>query len=397
MNSGSNSAPTTPDSPRKGLRRTAFASTPLMVAAMLGSGSATAAAAETQPLPDETAAETTGAVSRWTSLRAGASTTDTAHGTATTGTGSTQSGGAAQAGAAQAGAAQAGGASTYTVRDGETVSAIALRLGVSTQDLLRANRLSSRTVVHPGRELTVPSSSQNASGTSDSARPAKDSYQVEAGDTLLGIALRHRTTVPALQKANGMGTSTLITIGQSIKLSGKGSVSDSPRTKAPDDLPHVPKKFAGRSYPDETVNAARINKKILLSQDLPSRSEMKSLVASTARANGVDPALALAVAEQESGFNMAAVSPANAIGTMQVIPASGRWASDLSGRKLNLLIPKDNVTAGVVILKKLLAESEDEPQAIASYYQGLTSVRENGMYDDTRRYVNSVRTLKSRY
>jgi len=112
---------------------------------------------------------------------------------------------------------------------------------------------------------------------------------------------------------------------------------------------------------------------------------------------GVDAALAQAVAYQESGFNHASVSPANAIGTMQVIPTSGEWASDLVGRELNLLDPNDNVVAGVAILRRLVATSADLPTAIAGYYQGQRSVRENGMFADTRRYVANVQTLMSRF
>ncbi len=111
----------------------------------------------------------------------------------------------------------------------------------------------------------------------------------------------------------------------------------------------------------------------------------------------MDPALAQAVAYQESGFNHASVSPANAIGCMQVIPSSGQWASDLIGRDLNLLDPKDNVTAGVVILRQLLRSAGDTSTAIAGYYQGLSSVRSNGMFADTRRYVANVQTLTSRF
>ena len=107
--------------------------------------------------------------------------------------------------------------------------------------------------------------------------------------------------------------------------------------------------------------------------------------------------LALAVAYQESGFDHSQVSPANAIGTMQVIPSSGQWASDLVGRQLNLLDPRDNVTAGVAILKSLLTTSPDLPSAIAGYYQGATSVHQNGMFADTRLYVANVRALMSRF
>jgi soluble lytic murein transglycosylase-like protein len=112
---------------------------------------------------------------------------------------------------------------------------------------------------------------------------------------------------------------------------------------------------------------------------------------------GVDASLALAFAFQESGFDQRAVSPANAIGTMQVIPSSGDWASDMVGRDLNLLDPQDNVTAGVAILARLLATSPSVDTAIAGYYQGQTSVRNNGMFDDTRRYVANVQTLANQY
>ena len=81
---------------------------------------------------------------------------------------------------------------------------------------------------------------------------------------------------------------------------------------------------------------------------------------------------------------------------MQVIPGTGRWASDLVGRKLDLLVPKDNATAGVAVLAALLAQAEED-QAIAGYYQGLGSVRSRGMYEDTKSYVASVKAHRARF
>ena len=97
----------------------------------------------------------------------------------------------------------------------------------------------------------------------------------------------------------------------------------------------------------------------------------------TAQRFGVDPALAVAVAVQESGLNQQKVSSANAIGVMQVVPSSGRWASTLVGRDLNLLDTRDNVVAGVAILSSLTASAPGQT-AIAGYYQGLGSVRRTG-------------------
>ena len=92
-----------------------------------------------------------------------------------------------------------------------------------------------------------------------------------------------------------------------------------------------------------------------------------------------------------------AVSLANAVGVMQVIPSSGEWASDLVGRRLDLLDPQDNVTAGVAIIRQLHRMTSNGDNAIAGYYQGLGSVNRNGMYRDTRNYVANVRSLMNQY
>jgi soluble lytic murein transglycosylase-like protein len=159
----------------------------------------------------------------------------------------------------------------------------------------------------------------------------------------------------------------------------------------------LPSTFAGRTYPTATVAAATANRDALLGRAVPTRAQTQELVRSTALAMGVDPALAQAVAFQESGFNQRAVSPANAIGTMQVVPSSGTWASQLVGRPLDLLDTRDNVVAGVAILRQLQRMAPNLDTAIAGYYQGLGSVRRNGPYLDTQRYVANVRQLMARF
>ena len=39
----------------------------------------------------------------------------------------------------------------------------------------------------------------------------------------------------------------------------------------------------------------------------------------------------------------------------------------------------------------------DESSAIAGYYQGISSVQNRGMFDDTQRYVANVQALRSRF
>lgn len=282
------------------------------------------------------------------------------------------------------------GGRTYQVREGDTLIGIAKKHGVSVPALLDLNSLSSNAFIHPGQVLSLP----EKSGT-----PAPAGHVVKSGETLGGIANRYDTSVEALQKANAMGVSTIIRIGELLSLSGSGATSTRPAEETPDDseLPKLPKSFEGREYPDDVHTAARVNKDTLQSMDLPSKSEIKDMVRDTASRMGVDPALALALAEQESGFQQGVVSPANAIGVMQVIPTSGEWAEMLTGETIDLLDTQDNITAGIAIIRWQLQNAEGEQQALAGYYQGLGSVRDNGMYSDTKRYVTNVQVLKERY
>lgn len=295
------------------------------------------------------------------------------------------------------------------MRSGETVSHLAARYGTSVSAIISANNLGSNALIRIGQSLTIPgsggSSSSNSgsssggssSGSSSSGSSSSGSssggasssgssnsattHTVRSGDTLWGISRQYGVSIDRIASANGLTGATL-QINQRLSIPAPGTRSD-------DDL--IGNTFLHYTYPDDVVAAANENKRTLLSMNVPGRDAMRDMVRKTARDMGVDPALAMAVAEQESRFDQQAVSPANAIGTMQVIPASGLWAGDLVGRPLNLLDAQDNVTAGVAILRQLQRTSDDLETAIASYYQGQGSVRTNGMYSDTRTYVDQVK------
>ncbi|NCT90019.1 LysM peptidoglycan-binding domain-containing protein [Cellulomonas sp. APG4] len=300
---------------------------------------------------------------------------------------------------APAAPAAAPAARTHAVVSGDTVSAIAARYGTTVAAVVQANGLDSRAFIRAGQTLTIPTGAGGAAPVAASA-PASSTgartHTVARGETVSGIAARYGTTVTAVVQANGLDSRAFIRAGQKLQVPAGGGTSSAPATTRPTSG-LVGSTFAGRTYPQATVASANQNKATLLELGVPSRDEMQALVRSTALEMGVDPALAQAIAHQESGFDQTAVSPANAIGTMQVIPSSGEWASDLVGRDLNLLDPQDNVVAGVAILRSLVATSPDLSTAIASYYQGQAGVRKHGMYPDTRRYVANVRTLMSRF
>jgi LysM repeat protein len=291
---------------------------------------------------------------------------------------------------------------SYTVKSGDTLSAIAARHGVKLSEVLGWNGLNMGSIIYPGQKIKIGSGSPAAPApaapapAAPAAAPAapaasSGSYTVKSGDTLSAIAAKNGVKLSDILSANKLTMSSIIYPGNKLAIPGAaiqpaGSVT-----------PLVPSSFFGFTYPAAVVASANQNKALLNASPVPSREQMKSIVTDTARRMGVDPSLALAFAYQESGFDQRAVSPANAIGTMQVIPSSGDWASDLVGRKLNLLDPYDNATAGVAIIRQLVRTSKDLDDAIAGYYQGQYSVSKHGMYDDTKVYVESIKALQKNF
>lgn len=307
------------------------------------------------------------------------------------------SGATAQASPARK-AAPAPQSATYTVKAGDTLGAISARHGVSLSSVLKANGLSMSSVIHPGQKIRIsgsaaaPTPAPKAAAPKPAAPSSGATYTVKAGDTLGAIAAKHGISLSALLSANKLSATTIIFPGKKLTIPGGSKTSSGEK---PADL--VPSTFLHYTYPDAVVAEANKNKHTLNNLPAPSQAQMKAIVADTARKMGVDPSLALAFSYQESGFNQRAVSPANAIGAMQVIPMSGEWASDLVGRKLNLLDPYDNATAGVAIIKALIRSSPNLDIAIASYYQGQYSVKTHGMFADTKNYVAAIKAHQKNF
>jgi len=204
-------------------------------------------------------------------------------------------------------------------------------------------------------------------------------------------------SVQQLLDGNDLTVTSLLRPGQKLAVAGgPGTAQTAAATPAKPSQPAEPGQavgdsFAGRTYADRVVESANRHHEQLRARPVPSREEVRRMVHDTAVQMGVDPSLALAHAYQESGFDNRAVSPADAVGTMQVIPDAGRWASGLVGRELDLLDPQDNVTAGVAIIRQLGRTAPNGDAAIAAYYQGLHGVKKYGMYDDTKQYVKAVK------
>ena len=104
--------------------------------------------------------------------------------------------------------------SVYQVQPGDTLSSIALRHGVTLWSLMDANGLVDSYIIYPGQLLQIP-------GGAGETSPAGDGrYLVRAGDTLYRIARQLDTTVTALAQANGIANPATIYVGQNLRLPG---------------------------------------------------------------------------------------------------------------------------------------------------------------------------------
>ena len=123
---------------------------------------------------------------------------------------------------------------SYHVKQGDTVSGIASRVGVSTTALLSANKLSMRSVIYPGQTLRVPTAGSAAApapaaapstsgGTRATASTARaGSVKIGTGDTIASIAAAHGVSVSSLLSANGLSYTSTIYAGKTLVLPSSG-------------------------------------------------------------------------------------------------------------------------------------------------------------------------------
>ena len=112
---------------------------------------------------------------------------------------------------------------------------------------------------------------------------------------------------------------------------------------------------------------------------------------------GVDAHLVRALAWMESGYNNRLVSSVGARGIMQLLPTTWDYVETVLLRHKVAHTADGNVHVGVAYLHHLLAAFHgDERLALAGWYQGERSVREQGVYKQSETFVAGVLVLATR-
>jgi LysM repeat protein len=274
----------------------------------------------------------------------------------------------------------------HVVVSGDTLWSIAAANNFTTRALAVFNGMAPESDVVLGSTLRVPTVPEAAAALAGAPQAAPAAagpagapapmggYVVRPGDSLSALAARSRVPMSQMAYMNGLDPNRPLLIGTVLKLP-TGS-------------------------PVQATTPAPATRVIPAANPLPTPGRVSSAdIAAVASRNGVPASLAAAIAWQESGFNNAMVSSANARGVMQVLPGTWDWVQrTLARRQLDPASAIDNVGAGVLYLGHLLGETGGAPAlAAAGYYQGLGSVRSIGMLPETQRYVANVLALRGRF
>ncbi|MFO8074992.1 MAG: lytic transglycosylase domain-containing protein [Actinomycetota bacterium] len=217
------------------------------------------------------------------------------------------------------------------------------------------------------REDAAPQASR---GLGDDGMPAAASaperpvsHRIEAGETLSSIAARYAVDVDRLARRNAIDDARALAVGSRLVL--------------PD--------------PDAT-------RPVSVADAMEAELPLERMLEEVATEFGWRPETVKAVAWVESRWSQRLVSTEGAIGVMQVLPATARRMSAQGDRDLDPYDVRDNVTAGVAYLDHLHERFDGDVEAtLAAYVQGPTSLRRDGAYPISERYVEDVLDARERF
>ena len=123
----------------------------------------------------------------------------------------------------------------------------------------------------------------------------------------------------------------------------------------------------------------------------------------SSEANGLDPYLVASLIRQESEFNPNAVSRANAVGLMQLLPKTGKLvAKEVKLKRFNssqLYTPAVNMQLGTRYFRGMVDKFGSFEYALAAYNAGSDRVEEwlgQGKYRDPQEFVESIPFTETR-
>jgi LysM repeat protein len=334
----------------------------------------------------------------------------------------------------------------HQVRKGESLSLIARRNGVTVPALAAANGITNVNRIMVGQWLVIPTAGAPAPVTPglepvrvavtpvpEAPGASEITYVLRRGDSLFAVARRFKVTVAVLAATNRIPNPNRVLVGTTLRIPSvsvpapaaptaetrtaetpgpTSSVTSTTLATPPAADPSItvppPAASTSAAPPTGTLTAAAMAPWLSADQlarlplglhTYPERLALLPSFDRWAAEYGVAPDLLKALAWMESGWQQTVVSSSGAIGVGQLLPSTATWvASILIGAPLDPYLAEDNIRMSARFLAHLLSlTGGDVNLAVAGYYQGLTSIRRDGMKATTAAYVNVVFALRARF
>lgn len=110
----------------------------------------------------------------------------------------------------------------HIVREGDSLWRLSRQYGVSMQSLMRANGLTEKSILQVGMRLLIPQETGSRVSSTSEKSVSWGTYTVQKGDTLWSISRRLGVPLQDLLKANGLRETSILQIGQTLRVPGRG-------------------------------------------------------------------------------------------------------------------------------------------------------------------------------
>jgi len=255
----------------------------------------------------------------------------------------------------------------HVVRPGETLTSIAADYRITIDAIAAANHLADPSYVQAGQVLLIPEvlGHRQAEDGAGTASPRIVNHLVVRGETITAIAARYGTTIEAIAAMNHLADPGYIQAGDILRVPTAATAMTAPTLPA-------------------SLRAA-----------MAKHAHVREIIEQEAGRAGVATSLALAVGWHESGWRQEVVSSAGARGVMQLLPTTATWIGDtMLGRTVDIRSTRDNIRAGIVLLRHYLARYSSVRRALAAYYQGERSADLYGILPVSQPYITSILALQ---
>jgi LysM repeat protein len=147
---------------------------------------------------------------------------------------------------------------THIVQRGENLYRISLRYGTTVQEIAAANGLVNTSRIYVGQNLAIPGGSASPAPSSPAPSTSSGkTYTVKRGDTLSAIGLRYGVSTWSLANLNSIANPSLIYVGQVLRIPSGGSPS-SPAPSSPSPVPSSPLPATSGRWIDVDLSEQRL-------------------------------------------------------------------------------------------------------------------------------------------